>query len=330
MGESIDIEGSGPSHPGKEGFFPVDRNALAPDARVPFLLFVAEGERFVPLVMKAGGSFASLSGIPLPAWGDIFIQASETHLYQDYLLSLLKDRRNRRESRIGMQALLLKEQMRMILKGIFDNRISREEIGALVSLTGHLIDCFHRDCSVLRGLITASKYAYYPFLHSVNVALLSVGMGMYLHLERKRLIHLGLGALLHDLGRCSLPQALLDRLGAFDAAEYLRYTTHVAEGERVLVYFREIPWESLDAVLQHHERLSGKGYPSRLPGRRIRLFGRITGIADSFDLLTTPRRGKRPLSAASALLLLRKEAEEYDGALVRTLAGMLEGANRFA
>jgi len=94
-------------------------------------------------------------------------------------------------------------------------------------------------------------------------------------------------------------------------------------GYKLLKEQKEFPEESSSAVLQHHEKLSGKGYPFGLKGSEIKLFGRITAIADCYDALTTQRPYKPPLTPYFALSIIVKEKGDHDADLLKSFIKML-------
>lgn len=134
---------------------------------------------------------------------------------------------------------------------------------------------------------------------------------------------------LHDIGKRSLPDFLLARE---DTSEGLPPTDqamlrgHVAEAERVIGEWG-LPRssESLEAILQHHERLDGSGYPHGLKDKQIGVPGRILALADCYDEMTSWRPHREPVTARAALAELRREAAEgrLDGPLVERLAALL-------
>ncbi|MCL4457718.1 MAG: hypothetical protein M1147_00915 [Nitrospirae bacterium] len=95
------------------------------------------------------------------------------------------------------------------------------------------------------------------------------------------------------------------------------------EGEKILRGNKEVPNESFDAILQHHEKLTGKGYPMKLHDSEIKLPGRITAIADCYDSLTTPRLFKASNTPYGALTIISREKNDYDPELLKEFIKML-------
>ncbi|WP_059176674.1 HD-GYP domain-containing protein [Thermodesulfovibrio aggregans] len=129
--------------------------------------------------------------------------------------------------------------------------------------------------------------------------------------------------MLHDLGKSQIPHEILNKQGKLNDTEYNIIKQHVLFGYELLENQKEFPKDSLTAVLQHHEKLSGKGYPFGLKADEIKLFGRITAIADCYDALTTRRPYKPPLTSYFALSIIVKEKGDYDPELLKAFIKML-------
>ncbi len=151
----------------------------------------------------------------------------------------------------------------------------------------------------------------------------SVGLGVAVNLPRPQIELLGMGAMLHDVGKSAIPGDILNKQGKLDDMEYMIIKTHVTEGEKILRSNPDVPPQAMPAALQHHEKLSGRGYPAGLKGTEINLFGRIVAIADCYDALTTKRPYKAPMTPFYALSIIAKETGDYDQELLKVFIKML-------
>lgn len=134
---------------------------------------------------------------------------------------------------------------------------------------------------------------------------------------------MGAMAMLHDIGKSSIPSEILIKQGKLDDREYFIIQSHVLEGAKILSENHRLPEEALPAVVQHHEKMSGKGYPSHLSDKEIKLFGRIAAIADCYDALTTTRSYRPSLTPFYALAIIAKESGNYDPELLKVFIKML-------
>ncbi len=132
---------------------------------------------------------------------------------------------------------------------------------------------------------------------------------------------LSIASVLHDVGKISLPAAILRTTASLDPDEYARVTRHAEDGARIL---EASPSPVLQAAatiaLTHHERWDGSGYPRGLKAAAIPLSGRIVALADVFDALTTPRSYKHVIDPEAALALIKQSAGSlFDPRLVSVL-----------
>lgn len=131
--------------------------------------------------------------------------------------------------------------------------------------------------------ITDSTYA-----HSINVAIISRMIGMWMDYNTEALDSLTLGGLLHDIGKCKIPLSIINKPGRLTPEEYSVIKTHPVIGYEMLKN-QNIPSRIKKIVLTHHERCDGSGYPMGLHGEDIDDYANIIGIADIYDAMTSDR-----------------------------------------
>ena len=159
----------------------------------------------------------------------------------------------------------------------------------------------------------------YLHQHSVNTAILAVAIGDTLKLPPHRLIELGVGALLHDIGMFKIPESLYLTSKPLGPNEWKMIRAHPMLGYRILKGFSMSDTIALTAY-EHHERMNGSGYPRALVGEKITLYSRITGLMDSYESMTAKRLFKPHLEGHPALLELVKGRKElYDETVFRAL-----------
>ena len=156
--------------------------------------------------------------------------------------------------------------------------------------------------------------------HSSRVTVYAQAMARRIGLDSEQLSVLRLGALLHDVGKLSVPPAVLLKLGPLTEIEVVQVRRHPAAGVRMLRALG-VPKEVLPSVLHHHERWDGTGYPRGRAGERIPLEARILTIADSFDAMTSLRPYRARWKVPEALAELRRCAgTQFDPELVEAFA----------
>jgi HD-GYP domain-containing protein (c-di-GMP phosphodiesterase class II) len=145
--------------------------------------------------------------------------------------------------------------------------------------------------------------------HTRRVATLAVVVGEQLGLSPARLRTLAIGGLLHDIGKLSLPDAILQKPGALDDAEYDVVKLHPERGFELLNELGGFDATVTRLVLDHHERLNGSGYPRGLDASRLDVATRILAVCDVYDALVSPRVYRPAWPQEDALALLREDAD---------------------
>jgi HD-GYP domain-containing protein (c-di-GMP phosphodiesterase class II) len=166
--------------------------------------------------------------------------------------------------------------------------------------------------------------------HNLRVARLCVHIGRQLSMSAAELRILARAGLMHDIGKLAIPSDVLSKHSPLDDAEWSLMRTHPEMGLTLLDRAGQSSREVL-AVLYHHERLDGSGYPYGLPAESIPIEARIVAVADTYDALTSDRPYRRACSDAEARRVLVEEASaRLDPRMVAALFGALDLRQRRA
>jgi hypothetical protein len=165
--------------------------------------------------------------------------------------------------------------------------------------------------------------------HILRVQLTSERLALATGLDRDRAVGIGWAAMLHDVGKLHVPDAILTKPGPLTSEEWQVMRMHTVWGEEILS--TGAAFETARRVARwHHEDFDGAGYPDGLRGDRIPLEARIVRIADAFDAMTHPRPYQEARSIEWALDQLRAGAERrFDPELVRIFLGVMQGDPHF-
>ena len=144
--------------------------------------------------------------------------------------------------------------------------------------------------------------------HTRRVAALAVEMGERLGLSAGRLRSLAIGGLLHDMGKLSVPDTILQKPGPLDDDEFAQIKLHPQRGRELLAELGGFDEAVKRLVLDHHERLDGRGYPRGLGAGDLDLETRILALCDVYDALVSPRVYRPAWTVEEALALIRNEA----------------------
>jgi len=164
-----------------------------------------------------------------------------------------------------------------------------------------MIESVIRNSEAFSWLTMMKNRDEYTYNHSVSCSIWAVAFGRNLGLQKKELQSLALGALLFDVGKMKLPEKLINNPNRFTPSEFKQITKHVEHSVKIVKSIKGINDDVIQMVATHHERQSGNGYPKRLKGNHIPLFGKIAGIVDCYDALISHRLFATAISPHDAI-----------------------------
>ena len=150
----------------------------------------------------------------------------------------------------------------------------------------------------------------YTYMHSLAVSALCISFAEHLGLDSKKIKQIGIGGLLHDIGKVKVPIGILNKPGALTEKEFEIMKQHVNHGNCILQQTK-IDETSVSVTAHHHERLDGTGYPDGLKGDQISFFGQMAAVVDIYDALTSERCYKRSMPPTQALRKLYEWSHSY-------------------
>jgi putative nucleotidyltransferase with HDIG domain len=172
---------------------------------------------------------------------------------------------------------------------------------AAKKVVADMVDSVIRNPDALMCLNQLKNKDEYTALHSLRVCVLALAFGRHLDLTNEELNTLGIGALLHDVGKMKVPNDVLNKPGRLTEQEFELMKSHVPHGVEILEKTHGIAPASIDVARFHHERYGGGGYAGGMKGDRIGLFGSIGAIVDCYDAITSDRCYHVGMSAHDAL-----------------------------
>lgn len=183
------------------------------------------------------------------------------------------------------------------------NKARKEDKQAteILKMIQDIVDEIMETREVVVNGVDIKRYDSYTFEHSVNVAVLSIMIGVELDYDRQLLRDLGVSALFHDIGKVFIPESIINKRGKLTEAEMEQVRTHPGKGGDYVKYILGLTPNVYMGVYEHHERYDGKGYPKGKKGKSIGEFGRIIAVADVFDALTSERPYRLPMPTSEAL-----------------------------
>jgi HD-GYP domain-containing protein (c-di-GMP phosphodiesterase class II) len=187
-----------------------------------------------------------------------------------------------------------------------------------------IVDQVLSNESSMLTMTTLRDFDEYTFTHSVNVCILSVIIGQRLGLERLSLYELGMGALLHDIGKMRVDADVINKPGSLTEEEWVMLKQHPVDGLLTLFNmggFTDMPYRQMLIAYEHHMKTDLSGYPTNRRPRKPTLFSNIVTVADGFDAATSIRSYQHiPWPADKVLQEMRDNPDRgYDPLIVKVL-----------
>ncbi|TFE03804.1 HD-GYP domain-containing protein [Jeotgalibacillus salarius] len=169
-------------------------------------------------------------------------------------------------------------------------------------------------------MILSDAYLYdsYIFHHSYNVTLYTLAIAKELKLPVKQLEQIGLGAMLHDIGKSMIEESVLMKDGPLTEEEFEEIKKHTVHGFEVLKNLHNVSLLTAHCAFQHHERLNGSGYPRGIKSEDIHPYAKILAVADVFDACTSNRVYRKKMLPSDALeILLAGSGTLFDPTVIK-------------
>jgi putative nucleotidyltransferase with HDIG domain len=171
-----------------------------------------------------------------------------------------------------------------------------------------IIDSVMKNDSAMAWLVRMRETSDYLYTHSISSAIWATVMARHIGMPKDAIEAAGLGAMLLDIGKTRLPREILLKPGRLTDAEMVIARGHVDLGIEILQESAGVSKQVMAMVRTHHERHDGSGYPLGLSGQQIPVLGRIAGIVDYYDAVTSSRPYAEALSSYDCLRSLNKMA----------------------
>ncbi len=182
-----------------------------------------------------------------------------------------------------------------------DVRIGRQiELERVDPVVGKMANSILRNKDAMLSLCRIKNKDDYTFLHSVSVGALLISFAHALGFNREIIKQLGVGGMLHDIGKTKVPNEILNKPGKLTEEEFVIMKSHVVHGCSILRKTSGLAQVSFDVASQHHERFDGSGYPLKLKNAEMSIYGQMASIVDVYDAITADRcyhRGMEPTVA---------------------------------
>lgn len=205
--------------------------------------------------------------------------------------------------------------------------LTMEPIGTLRTLTSTLLDQILSSPGVALRLASIKSYDEYTLYHSVNVGIISIGLGAVLGLGQDLLREVGMAGILHDLGKIAVPLEVIRKPGILDEGEWRAMRRHPVLGADLLSRMPGTNRLPMVVAFEHHMRFDGKGYPFIRGDWFQHPASRLVCLADVFDAMTSRRAYKKAIPIESVCAYLRDDAgKAFDPRFVTAVERMILSA----
>ncbi|MDY3910228.1 MAG: HD-GYP domain-containing protein [Eubacterium sp.] len=204
---------------------------------------------------------------------------------------------------------------------LYNNSDSPEFANTSTKITNDLMKAIDDNEALAVDISTLKTSDEYTFKHSVDVATMSMIIAKKLGMSQKDVYNIGIAGLLHDMGKSKIPNEILNKPARLSEEEFAVMKQHSELGYSILKKKDEFSDAISIAVLQHHEKMNGKGYPLGCTSDKIIPYAKILSVSDVYDALVTERPYKKSFSQRTAVEMIMSMTEELD---IKAMCGFLE------
>lgn len=172
----------------------------------------------------------------------------------------------------------------------------------------------------LARLKTSDNYTY---MHSVAVCAMMVALARELGMTEDQIRDAGYAGLLHDVGKMTVPDVILNKPGPLTEEEFQVIKSHPEKGGEILLRTGDIPQMAVDVCLHHHEKFDGSGYPFGLQSEAISIYARMGAICDVYDAITSNRPYKKGWGPAESLQKMAQWKGHFDPVLFQSFVKVM-------
>ena len=219
------------------------------------------------------------------------------------------------------------------VKGVYEgiSRFRKLDVVGLDDAVAGFISVLKKESNVLNIVSPVKAYSEYTYIHTTNVAVLTIFQAETLGLKGDLLREAGLAGLLHDSGKLFISKKVLDKEGKLDQDEWTEMKRHTVLGALYLSTLPEVPKLAVLAAYEHHMRFDGSGYPeTKRRGKKQHLISQLVALSDFFDALRTERPYRKKLEVKEIAGLMREAAEkDFNPMLVNNFLGAFSKISAF-
>ena len=311
-------------------YFPVSPLMLFPNSKGDFGVYLKLDGRFV-LYAHPEENFTEEHRKRLYQHGveEIYILTNQRRQYEEYVEANLGNFLQNSELPLRERSRVFYNASISIVKDTFENRLpgsmEREQFDRIVKFvtTGTK---FLLQKGSLKSVAALISHDYQTYSHCIHVFVFATALLQTYDIEEEQLFRLGMGAVLHDIGKTLIPKYVLNKKGQLSRDERDVINTHPLKGASLCTKV-PLSHDALNCILFHHEKMDGTGYPAGLQSGDLPLAVKVTTVADVYTALTAERPYARARAPFEALTMMRDEMPgHFDVRILRRLVSVLSEA----
>jgi len=315
----------------EELYFPISPFMIFPEAYGDFSIYVKKGKHFV-LYSRKGELFTERHKTILYENGveEVYIRSTQRPGFDDYVEQnlarvLLDDAIPipvRSKVFYCASKTLIKDIMQSKLPGPLNPELHKRLLSVVTTSVR-----FFCNRNALKAVAALMSHDYQTFTHSSNVFIYTLSILETYHYANEEKTHIGLGALLHDVGKLQIPTTVLNKPGKLNNEEWEMIKAHPIKGVG-LCSLVPLHQTAINCILFHHEKCDGTGYPAGLNNEDIPLAAKVVSVADVYDAITSRRPYADAVTPFKALTIMREDMKgSFDDDVFKRFVLILSGAN---
>lgn len=312
-------------------YFGISPLLIFPETLGRFNVYLRQQSGYV-LYAQSGETFSPKHREKLHEFGveEVYVQCENKHAFEGYIEENLGRILQDDTLPMAERSRVFYETSSGVVKDVYDNGLPRtldpkhfERLERMVRQSVNFLTLEHS----LKAVASLISHDYRTYTHCLHVFVFASVMLADYGLDEEDLVQLGLGAMLHDLGKSRIPDQILNKPGKLDEDERDIINQHPLMG---MAMCTKVPLsqDAINCILFHHERMDGSGYPSALAPHDIPLPVRVISVCDVYDAITSDRPYAKGQSPYEALRIMSDHMrKELDTEVLKRFIQMLSGAN---